>query len=635
MSNKTKKQGKNKNYSKSIKSKSYNKRLNNDLKNNKANIWLLLPIIMSMSVLPFITKLKEYPTNLAGFSWFTYNDIYVDFFLFYKQRFFIIITLVMATIIIFRFFVNRKSLYFSHVLIPLVVYVVLALASSVFSEYKSFSFSGIHEHFESIFVLLGYCMLVYYTIVYVKTEKDYEIIINCFIISIIFMGVLALTQYIGKDFFATKIGLRMILNDKYLNLPNPVKFNFEQNRVYLTLHNPNYVGSYVALTAPFLLTLSILIRRNFWRLPLYILALAGTIIALIGSKSKTAIIALLAAGVLALILLYRYIAKYFYFSIPIILLIISTVLLYNKANDNVLRNQLRTALEFNKTEVSLQDIKTLDDEIVITYRNNNLHIRFFSDDTYGGFEIKDDSNNYVDLAILEDGYTGYTVLDERFYGIEIGLSAHEEKPAFYVNIDGSDWFFTNSTEDGSYYLINPYGKLDKIEHAPSALFTGYERYASGRGYIWSRSIPLLKEHIILGSGADTFTLVFPLRDYVNRHNYGFYDLILSKPHNLYLQTGIQTGVISLLAYLTFYGIYFIMSFKLYIKGLYKDIYSQIGVAIFLSTFSYMVVSIANDSILAVAPIYWAMMGLGIATNIKAKKNIDEEIANERAIKETK
>jgi hypothetical protein len=78
-----------------------------------------------------------------------------------------------------------------------------------------------------------------------------------------------------------------------------------------------------------------------------------------------------------------------------------------------------------------------------------------------------------------------------------------------------------------------------------------------------------------------------------------------------------------------------MSFKLYIKGLYKDIYSQIGVAIFLSTFSYMVVSIANDSILAVAPIYWAMMGLGIATNIKAKKNIDEEIANERAIKETK
>jgi hypothetical protein len=46
----------------------------------------------------------------------------------------------------------------------------------------------------------------------------------------------------------------------------------------------------------------------------------------------------------------------------------------------------------------------------------------------------------------------------------------------------------------------------------------------------------------------------------------------------------------------------------------------------------MVVSIANDSILAVAPIFWAMMGLGIAANIKAKPYIDEEIELEKASK---
>lgn len=626
MSNKIEKHG----YNKNSKYKNYNKNAKNDLSQNEPNKWLLLPIILSMSVLPFITKLKEYPTNLSGFSWFTYTDIYIDFFLLYKQGLFNLITLVMATIIIFKLLTDRKSLYFSNVIIPLVVYAVFALASSIFSKYRSYSFSGIHEHFESIFVLLGYCLLVYYAILYVKTEKDYELIINCFVISIIVMGALALTQYIGKDFFASELGLKMILTDKYFNNPDSVNFVFENDRVYLTLHNPNYVGSYVALTAPFLLTLALLIRKNFWRLPLYILALAGTIIALIGSKSKTAIIALLAAGVLALILLSKYIAKYFYFSIPIILIIISTVFLYNKANDNILSNQLRTALDFKKTEASLQDIKTLDDELVITYKNNDMHIKFISDDSSSGFIIRDDSNSDILLEMLEDGYYGYTVRDERFYGIEIGLSEYEEKPAFYVNIDGFNWFFTNNTDDGSYYHINLYGKTDKIVPAPSAVFTGYERYASGRGYIWSKTIPLLKKHIVLGSGADTFLLEFPLQDYVNRHNYGFYDQVVSKPHNLYLQTGVQTGLISLIAYLAFYGIYFVMSFRIYIKGRYKSIYSQIGVAIFLSTFSYMVVGIANDSILAVAPIFWAMMGLGIATNIKAKQHIEEEIALEKA-----
>lgn len=615
--------------------KNHNHKYKNNLYQNKSNIWMLLPVILSMSVLPFITKLKEYSTNLSRFPWFSNQDMQVDFFLLYKQGFFSIITLVMATVIIYRFFTNRKTLYFSNILVPLIIYALFALVSSVLSEQRSYSFSGIYEHFETIFVLLGYCLLVYYTIMYVKTENDYEIIINCFVISIILMGALALTQYMGKDFFASKLGLRMILTDKYYNNLDLINFTFESNRVYLTLHNPNYVGSYVALTTPFLLTLAIMIRKNFWRLPLYILALLGTIIALIGSKSKTGLIALLITGILALILLFRYIAKYFYFSIPIILSIISIVLLYNKANDNIIYNQLSKALDLKKMEVSLQDIKTLDDEIVITYSNNDMHVKFFSEDTYVGFDIRDGVNNQIPFEMLTDGYYGYAIRDERFPGFKLGLTEYDEKLAFFINIDGFNWFFTNNVGDGSYYHINPNGRIDKIITAPSRLFTGYERYASGRGYIWSRTIPLLKEHLVIGSGVDTFLLEFPMQDYVNRHNYGFYDQVISKPHNQYLQTGVQTGVISLLAYLTFYGIYFVESFRIYIKGRYKSIYTQIGVAIFLSTFSYMVVGIANDSILTVAPIFWAMMGLGIASNIKAKQYIEEEIALEKTNKTNK
>ena len=52
--------------------------------------------------------------------------------------------------------------------------------------------------------------------------------------------------------------------------------------------------------------------------------------------------------------------------------------------------------------------------------------------------------------------------------------------------------------DGTYYM-NVFGK-PKIVPAETAIFTDYEWLASGRGYIWSRTIPLLKDNIILGSG---------------------------------------------------------------------------------------------------------------------------------------
>ena len=168
-------------------------------------------------------------------------------------------------------------------------------------------------------------------------------------------------------------------------------------------------------------------------------------------------------------------------------------------------------------------------------------------------------------------------------------------------------------------------ELDKIKTAPHALFSGYEKYASGRGYIWSRTLPLLKDNLILGSGADTFMLEFPQQDYVDLYNYGYSGQLMTKPHNLYLQIGVQTGTLSLIAFLVFYAMYFISSVKLYLKSRFKSYYSQVGVAILVATVSYMVLGFANDSSITVAPVFWALIGLGISVNRLAKPYIDEEI----------
>lgn len=54
----------------------------------------------------------------------------------------------------------------------------------------------------------------------------------------------------------------------------------------------------------------------------------------------------------------------------------------------------------------------------------------------------------------------------------------------------------------------------------AAVFKGHERSLSGRGYIWGRTIPLLKKFLLWGSGPDTFTVKFPQTDYVMKVNTG-------------------------------------------------------------------------------------------------------------------
>ncbi|CRZ33370.1 O-antigen ligase-like membrane protein [Herbinix hemicellulosilytica] len=598
------------------KKKSYKNYTN--VNESKSNFWLLMPVIFVISVLPFITRLKQTNANLSIYPWFPLNDIDADFFLYYKKVLFLFAVCYMFILVLYKIYINNISMEYTRILIPLTIYGTLTLLSSLFSKFRTYSLRGTIDHHEPVFVFLGYCIIVYYVLLYIQTEKDIEIIINCFIISIILMSILGLTQYLGKDFFATTLGKKLILPKSYWNNLDLISFNFEKNRVYLTLHNPNYVGSYIALAAPLILILTFFIKNKYWKLPIYLTSFAGILICLIGSKSKTAIIGLIAGGLLAVIVFYRFIIKYFYLSIPFIFFVIGLLFTYNNANNNLLVNQLKQAFNFVKTEPALEDIQTLDDKILITYQGNKLQIISFPYNNDVIFLALDENNNSLPLLYNEEKNC-YIIMDDRFPGFELGYALFNDINSFYVNIDEHDWFFTNFTPDNTYYYITRYGKLDKIIKAPSVLFNGYEKYASGRGYIWSRTIPLLKKYLFLGAGADTYVLAFPQQDYVNLYNYGFSNQILTKPHNMYLQIAVQSGVLSLVAYLVFYAMYFVSSFKLYIKSKFISYYSQVGVAILISTFTYMVVSLANDSIIAVSPIFWVLIGLGIVTNKKEKK----------------
>ncbi len=585
----------------------------------------LIPILLIVTILPLIMKMYDYDVpQHSKYPWFPFQTV-TDFFLYYKMWLLIIISITMVIIIAVKTLIYNEKLRFTPLFIPLAGYAFLALLSSILSEHRAISFSGGPEQFESIFVLLGYCLITYYVYLFVQTEYDIRYILFWVTIGAVIIALIGFTQYMGSDIFTTTFGRKLITPSSYHDYIDTLKFNFGKNRVYGTLYNPNYVGVYVALLLP-VIVMSAFHAKKRWHIPLYIITIVGLIISLIGSKSTSGLISIVVSLIVAIVFSWRYVLKYFYLTIPLVLLLLGLFIISLKT-DNYISRGVKKITDINKTEVALTDIQTLDDYVTVTYKGNTFSMDFgTTDEGYLEFDIRDEEGNKLAQGTSEVSGE-FTIDDERFQGITYSPILFENQLAFSISIDGTDWMFTNNTEDGSYYFINRFGRLDKIETAKSLLFTGYERFASRRGYIWSRSIPLLFDNFFIGTGADTFVLAFPQQDYVNLNNYGYGDQIISKPHNIFLQIGVQTGTLSLILFIAFFMYYFITSIKLYIRGRFDSYYSRVGVAILISTISYMIAGLANDSSITVAPLFWVLIGLGIVVNEKAKENLTIEASD--------
>lgn len=170
------------------------------------------------------------------------------------------------------------------------------------------------------------------------------------------------------------------------------------------------------------------------------------------------------------------------------------------------------------------------------------------------------------------------------------------------------------------YLISSGGYLSRGEDV--TIFQplkGRENFGSNRGYIWSRSIPILKNTIFIGTGPDTYPVVFPQNDVVGKLNYLYgTQIIVDKPHNMYLQMGINTGMISLLAFLTLVLGYLLLNINIFWKKK-DDYFDYINVAVVAAVSSYLVAGIANDSVISVAPIFWIILGIGISITISKRE----------------
>nr|WP_312579441.1 O-antigen ligase family protein [Sedimentibacter sp.] len=583
----------------------------------KLPISWFIPLLLIAGVVPLITYAKYIDlTGTTQSLYWTGQQQYLDFFSYWKSRWVVILTAISMIIYIVQLmnkkmpFKNLKQYY-----IPLGIYALFVIVSTIFAIDKPTALWGFVDMEQGMFVLISYVLLTFLTINFVNNERDVRLFIKAFLFLMIVEGILGVGQYFGHDFFQTEFGKSLIVpgNIKVDNLD----FSFGPKTIYGTLFNTNFVGSFATLMLPLSIGILLGLKTTKQRI-VSGLAVVLMIFVWIGCNSRAGYLGVAVSLIFALWLFRKVIMKY-WMGFAGLLLVFALVLvgLNNVSEGKIfsrlkvfnVKEQIETIKANNEKAFKIKDIILGKDSFSIKTTKETLNFRIDEDKLF----FLDENNN--ELPITSKG-NEITINDKKYKGYKIAIA--KNYPGVTVTRASKiiNFYFTN---DGV-KLLGSGGRITEPIVAESIKsFSGLEKLASSRGYIWSRTIPLLKRYTIYGSGPDNYPIAFPQDDFIIK-SYALGDLntVVDKPHNLYLQIATNTGVLSLLLLLVAFGIYIISSLKLYSKTNYDSLDKYVGASCLVGVIGYLSAGIFNDSVVSVAPVFWIVLGLGISINFRLK-----------------
>lgn len=574
----------------------------------------LIPVIVFAAIVPIVVYMHVIPlTGNEIVNWTGGTESY-DFFSYWKA---IIIRAAGALAILFiilKAYTNRFEIKKTNYYIPMAVYSLFVILSAILSPYKEVASRGFVDRFEGVYVILCYILMMFVTINFVQNEKHVKIITIGILISASIIGIIGILQFVGIDIF--KLDLSFILPKEYKPYADEFTFTFDKYTIYSTLYNTNYVGSYMVMVFSISLAIFLYVKKAGLKIVTGLLTCL-MFANLIGCRSRAGIVGAI-FSLLIMLVVYRKVLKrnLIYIGGIAVLCVIGFVIfntishgtLLNKYVGEVktfIANVTGTSVEENQKN-PLKDIRLNGNEL--KYVTNNEELDFVWEN--GGFVLLDNSGNNINYSINENN--SISIDDERYKDYNIVFAARNIADIKYYGMS----MRIVGTDENRIAIVGERGDLVyELAYPESFGFKDKEKLGSNRGYIWSRSVPMLKKALFVGSGPDTYAIVFPQKDYVGKlRAFGNLYTIVDKPHNMYLQMGINTGVISMLAIIALFIMYFISSIKLYFNNKFEDKISYLGFGMFMAFCGYAVTGLFNDSIVSVAPVFWVILGLGISCN---------------------
>lgn len=598
--------------------------------------YYLIPVIFILVVVPLIVYLKVVPLKGVTYEFWNGQQNNYDFFSYYKMVWFlaaVVFSLIFLGIKSYQNDFNyvRKSVYYY----PILTYVIFILLSTLFSKYKGIAMLGFTDRYEGMFTLLGYMAILFVTINLVREEDDVKLLLGALITGAVIIGIIGALQYAGIDIWKSAFGKKLMLPKSYESQSSKLQFQFAKHTIYATLYHTDYVGSYMAMLFPLCFTIFMLCKNKIFKVFMAFVTLL-MIVNWLGCNSRAGMVGGIAAVILLLVIIHKYIAKhykYFIFGIAAIVIIFAGFNVVSKGyigkRVNSLMSDAKSIFKANKTDKDSSENVPLKDIVI-----NGKKAQIVTSSGKLGFEIVGngeivflDADNKV-LTPKFDKTTGkISLIDDKYKNYDITLGRMNNASVLVVQQGSIKLYFQLSLSKIT--MIDNKGYEVKWGPVASAGFKGKEKLGSARGYIWSRAIPLLKHTVLFGYGPDTFAVHFPQNDLKGKlYAYGDMWMFVDKPHDIYLQSAINTGIISLIALIALFGMYFVKSVKMYFRCDYSKFTQIAGAAIFTAVFGYLIAGFFNDSIVSIAPVFWTLLGLGIAVNHinkpeKSIKNIEK------------
>lgn len=599
----------------------------------KPIFFILTSIILT--IVPLIVHVRgvildEDTTKLYG------NSTQFDLFSQWKAKYLLYfsILLVIISIAFFKRIFEKRDKIINLILIGIAIFWIFILLSAIFSQHQLYAFWGAFDRAEGLVTITCYMVLLIYSIYTFQATSNYKYLLVPIIILVIIESFLGVFQYIGQDLINSKLGLLLVTGD----VNKKLALSYATGKLYGTLYHYDYVGSFVAIVLPLFVILTIFEKRLIYKIGLGLCSLLSLWL-LFGSSSRAGLVGVAFSFVFGIILFGRSLSKNWK---PILIGLAALLVLafgLNVATKGAIFERVPSLFADASTifkdtsnfdpsnSTPVKDIEYVDGHSEVALPNDTIKISF-ENNNYVFKNSKDEIINY------SENNRAFTTNDPAFKNISFNYTKTSGRKAGFItlSIDGKAIFVFSLGQDSTVHLIDTKTNQDiNLDHPEVAKFLiGKEKLGSSRGYIWSRSIPLIKNNLILGSGPDTFPFQFPQNDFIGKYYaYDTPNMFVDKPHDLYLQIALDYGVIALIAFLAMMFIYLFDCIKLYA---FKTSYTHseiLGVANSLGIIGYLFAGFFNDSLVSVAPIFWIVFGVGIAINYinrtgaikKHKKNI--------------
>ena len=606
-------------------------------KRSKKYFITFIPIIIVLGYIPLLMRTLTYRTFLEGYDWFAANNAtQVDVFLKIKAIVFIIVAVVMLLIMLIWFFNGKRDVFKKLKGIPFYLLggaVLFVILSGIFADNKSLLLNGGFENFESIFVTISYFVTLIYTyLLFSQSDsinRDFQFVYRASLPGFLIVAIIGFFQAIGLDLFTTDFGKSLFASAEYLTDGAQITVGTGE---YTTLHNIDYVSVFFGMwTFVFLILFSMSrdIKEKIIRGALIVLALFDMFMA--GSDGGR--LGFAAAVVVLLILLSIKDRKRLIITIVGIVAVIAIVFAIPQTRTRIIAGIGATNVE---TKYKTNHITPKDDGVYFDLDGKEYSVAYTFEKNDANksmlkVTLKDANGNPIEGTYHEaaNGKTQYyeynsggiakgTVISE--YKSENGLGKATSRGIRIGKEDAKTSFVVSNQADksGKYYFMNPYNRFvqdDGTNIANANVFPN--KLFSGRGEIWNKTLPILKNYLLVGCGSGLFITAFPQNNYIDKmFGNANYDV---KPHNLYLQYWVEEGLPFLLLMLAFFVMFYIINIRLFVtrKGdVNYESNRRISLACMLAVTVFLVAGIAGDSMIVHSPIFWTFLGLGMATGMK-------------------